>query len=154
MKSSIGPARGRKCVFSSTKAYGSLILSGPLDGSSVILRIHLSSDGVVSLVRYQSVPHMYASIDSPLCIERSFSVLGMLPGVLVTLAVASTCLYTSLILGRFCMKHPEMRDICDIGQYLFGGSQLAYNLTSIMFILNNVFIQGVIASLDKYSSSH
>ncbi|KAE9394048.1 hypothetical protein BT96DRAFT_1022720 [Gymnopus androsaceus JB14] len=73
----------------------------------------------------------------------SFSVLGMVPGVIVTLAVASTCLYTSLILGRFCLKHPEMRDICDIGRYLFGGSELAYNLTAIMFILNNVFIQGL-----------
>lgn len=76
----------------------------------------------------------------------------MVPGVLVTLAVASTCLYTSLILGRFCMKHPEMRDVCDIGQYLFGGSQLAYNITSIMFILNNVFIQGE-PYLDNYRSS-
>ncbi|KAF5391199.1 hypothetical protein D9757_003160 [Collybiopsis confluens] len=73
----------------------------------------------------------------------SFSVLGMVPGVIVTVAVAATCLYTSLILGRFCMKHPEMRDICDIGAYLFGGSQLAYNVTSIMFILNNVFIQAL-----------
>ncbi|KIK64115.1 hypothetical protein GYMLUDRAFT_195956 [Collybiopsis luxurians FD-317 M1] len=73
----------------------------------------------------------------------SFSVLGMVPGVIVTVTVAATCLYTSLILGRFCIKHPEMRDICDIGQYLFGGSQLAYNLTSIMFILNNVFIQAL-----------
>ncbi|KAF9064230.1 transmembrane amino acid transporter protein-domain-containing protein [Rhodocollybia butyracea] len=73
----------------------------------------------------------------------SFSVLGLVPGVIVTVAVASSCLYTSLILGRFCMKHPEMRDICDIGQYLFGGSRLAYNLTAMMFILNNIFIQGL-----------
>ncbi|KAJ3730755.1 transmembrane amino acid transporter protein-domain-containing protein [Lentinula raphanica] len=73
----------------------------------------------------------------------SFSVLGMVPGVIVTVAVASTCLYTSLILGRFCIKHPEMRDVCDIGQYLFGGSQLAYNLTALMFILNNVFVQAL-----------
>lgn len=78
-----------------------------------------------------------------LCYDsRSFSVLGMVPGVIVTVAVAATCLYTSLILGRFCIKHPEMRDVCDIGQYLFGGSQLAYNLTALMFILNNIFVQG------------
>ncbi|KAJ3986549.1 hypothetical protein F5890DRAFT_1407176 [Lentinula detonsa] len=57
--------------------------------------------------------------------------------------VPATCLYTSLILGRFCIKHPEMRDVCDIGQYLFGGSQLAYNLTATMFILNNVFVQAL-----------
>ncbi|KAJ4490609.1 transmembrane amino acid transporter protein-domain-containing protein [Lentinula aciculospora] len=73
----------------------------------------------------------------------SFSVLGMVPGVIVTVTIAATCLYTSLILGRFCIKHPEMRDVCDIGQYLFGGSQLAYNLTAMMFILNNVFVQAL-----------
>lgn len=66
----------------------------------------------------------------------------MVPGVLVTLAVAGTCLYTSLILWKFCLKHPEIRDICDIGQKLFGGSQWAYNVTSLFFVLNNVFIQG------------
>jgi amino acid permease len=67
----------------------------------------------------------------------------MVPGVIVTIAVAGTCLYTSLVLWKFCLKHPEIRDICDIGQKLFGGSQLAYNITSLFFILNNTFIQGL-----------
>jgi len=73
----------------------------------------------------------------------SFSVLGLVPGILLTLTVASTCLYTSLVLWRFCLKHPELRDICDIGQKLFGGSQIAYNVTCLFFILNNVFIQAL-----------
>lgn len=66
----------------------------------------------------------------------------MVPGILLTLAVAGSCLYTSLILWRFCLRHPEVRDVCDIGQILFGGSRLAYNVTSLFFILNNTFIQG------------
>lgn len=70
--------------------------------------------------------------------------LGLVPGVIVTLVVAGTCLYTSLILWRYCLKHPEIRDVCDIGQMLFGGSRLAYNVTSVFFILNNTFIQGVL----------
>ncbi|KIY52753.1 hypothetical protein FISHEDRAFT_34664 [Fistulina hepatica ATCC 64428] len=71
----------------------------------------------------------------------SYSVLGLVPGIIVTIAVAASVQYTSLVLWRFCMKHPEARDVCDIGQILFGGSKWAYNFTAVMFILNNTFIQ-------------
>lgn len=73
----------------------------------------------------------------------SFSVLGMVPGVIVTLATAAIVLYTSLVLWRYSLKHPELRDICDVGQKLFGGSRIAYNVTSLFFILNNTFIQAL-----------
>jgi hypothetical protein len=73
----------------------------------------------------------------------SYSVLGLVPGVLLTIAVAATVQYTSLIIWRFCLKHPELRDVCDIGRVLFGGSKVMYRLTSIMFILNNTFIQAL-----------
>ncbi|KAJ7458750.1 transmembrane amino acid transporter protein-domain-containing protein [Mycena galericulata] len=73
----------------------------------------------------------------------SFSVLGMVPGVIVTISVAASVQYTSYILWKFCMKHPEVRDVCDIGRIIFGGSELAYNLTGLMFILNNTFIQAL-----------
>lgn len=66
----------------------------------------------------------------------------MVPGIIVTLAVAASVQYTSLVLWRYCLKHPEVRDVCDIGQKLFGGSKWAYNATATMFILNNTFIQG------------
>jgi hypothetical protein len=66
----------------------------------------------------------------------------MVPGIIVTLATASIVLYTSLVLWRYSIVHPELRDICDVGQKLFGGSQIAYNITSLFFILNNTFIQG------------
>ncbi|KAJ7843257.1 transmembrane amino acid transporter protein-domain-containing protein [Mycena leptocephala] len=71
----------------------------------------------------------------------SFSVLGMAPAVIVTVSVALSVLYTSYILWKFCMKHPEVRDVCDIGRIVFGGSDLAYKLTGLMFISNNIFIQ-------------
>ncbi|KAI0263580.1 transmembrane amino acid transporter protein-domain-containing protein [Gloeopeniophorella convolvens] len=73
----------------------------------------------------------------------SFSVLGMVPGVIVTLTVAASVQYTSLVLWRYCLKHPEIRDVCDIGAKLCGGSQTAYNLTAVLFILNNTFIQAL-----------
>ncbi|GAW09468.1 neutral amino acid [Lentinula edodes] len=70
----------------------------------------------------------------------SFSVLGMVPGVIVTCAVAASVQYTSLVLWKFCMKHPEARDVCDVGKIILGGSQIAYHFTAVMFLLNNVFI--------------
>ncbi|KAK7047771.1 hypothetical protein VNI00_006099 [Paramarasmius palmivorus] len=73
----------------------------------------------------------------------SFSILGLVPGLIVTLVVAATVLYTSLILWRYCLKHPDIRDVCDIGRKLFGGSQIAYNATAVLFILNNTFIQAL-----------
>ncbi|KAG5637470.1 hypothetical protein H0H81_004441 [Sphagnurus paluster] len=73
----------------------------------------------------------------------SYSVLGLVPGILVTIGVALTCLYTSLVLWRYCLKYPELRDICDIGRKLFGGSAIAYNITCAFFILNNTFIQAL-----------
>jgi hypothetical protein len=78
----------------------------------------------------------------------SFSVLGMVPGVIVTIAVAASVLYTSLVLWRFCLANPEVRDVCDIGRLLFARAfgeqygELAYNVTAVFFVLNNTFIQG------------
>ncbi|EIM83528.1 uncharacterized protein STEHIDRAFT_101802 [Stereum hirsutum FP-91666 SS1] len=73
----------------------------------------------------------------------AFSLLGMVPGILVTIGVAATVQYTSLILWRLCLEHPEIRDVCDVARVITGGSELAYRLTVVMFILNNVFIQAL-----------
>lgn len=39
------------------------------------------------------------------------------------------------------MRHPEVKDVCDIGQMLFKG-RWAWYFTAVMFLLNNTFIQG------------
>jgi hypothetical protein len=44
---------------------------------------------------------------------------------------------------EFCLRHPETRDVCDIGQMLFWNSKAAWYLTAVMFLLNNTFIQGL-----------
>lgn len=44
---------------------------------------------------------------------------------------------------EFCLRHPEVKDVCDVGQMLFWGQKWAWWLTAIMFILNNTFIQGL-----------
>ena len=109
-----------------------------IDCSSALQRVHMSRNPVIPMVRDLPTTSLLAADGA----YRSFSVLGMVPGVIVTISVAASVQYTSLILWRFCLKHPEIRDVCDIGKMLFGGSELAYNITAVFFILNNTFIQG------------
>ncbi len=73
----------------------------------------------------------------------SYSFLGLVPGIILTVVVAAIVLYTSLILWEFCLRHPEVRDVCDIGQTLFWGKTWAWWATAVMFILDNTFIQAL-----------
>ncbi|KAM7183603.1 amino-acid permease [Rhypophila sp. PSN 637] len=73
----------------------------------------------------------------------SYSVLGLVPGLILTVLIAGIVLYTSLVLWEFCLRHPEVRDVCDIGQMLFWGKEWAWYATAVMFLLNNTFIQAL-----------
>ncbi|KAI0180144.1 transmembrane amino acid transporter protein-domain-containing protein [Hypoxylon sp. FL1284] len=73
----------------------------------------------------------------------SYSILGLVPGLILTVVQALIVLYTSIVLWEFCLRHPEVRDVCDIGQMLFWGQKWAWYFTAVMFILNNTFIQGL-----------
>jgi len=73
----------------------------------------------------------------------SYAILGLVPGLILTVVVAGLVLYTSLVVWEFCLRHPEVRDVCDIGQMLFWGQKWAWYATAIMFLLNNTFIQGL-----------
>ncbi|KAI1180392.1 N amino acid transport system protein [Nemania sp. FL0916] len=73
----------------------------------------------------------------------SYSILGLVPGLILTVVQALIVLYTSLILWQFCLRHPEVRDVCDIGQMLFWNKKWAWWFTAAMFVLNNTFIQYV-----------
>jgi Transmembrane amino acid transporter protein len=73
----------------------------------------------------------------------SYSVLGLVPGLIITVGVAATVLITSMTLWRFCLRNPEVRDVADIGQKLFWGKKWAWYFTAACFLLNNTFIQGL-----------
>ncbi|KJZ73877.1 hypothetical protein HIM_06770 [Hirsutella minnesotensis 3608] len=73
----------------------------------------------------------------------SYSFLGLVPGLILTVVIAAIVLYTSLVLWEFCLRHPEVRDVCDLGQMLFWGKSWAWWGTAVMFVLNNTFIQGL-----------
>jgi len=72
----------------------------------------------------------------------SYSVLGLVPGLILTVVVAALVLYTSLIVWEFCMRHPNVKDVCDVGKVIFWNNNWAWWFTAVMFILNNTFIQG------------
>ncbi|KIW60632.1 hypothetical protein PV05_00834 [Exophiala xenobiotica] len=81
----------------------------------------------------------------------SYSVLGLVPGLILTVVQAAFVLYTSLVVWEFCLRHPEIRDVCDIGQMLFWGSKWAWYFTAVMFLLNNTFIQGLhVLTISRY----
>lgn len=47
------------------------------------------------------------------------------------------------MLWQYTMKHPEVKDICDIASKLFPGiPRIAYEATAIMLLLNNIFLIG------------
>lgn len=73
----------------------------------------------------------------------SFLALGMVGGIIATLGIGVVTLYTSMTLWKFQMKHPECRDICDIGYKLFGNSRIAYELTTFGLLANNLMILGL-----------
>lgn len=72
-----------------------------------------------------------------MCFPATYSELGWIGGVIATLLNAIFYQYTSLILWKLCLRHPEVKDICDIGQLIFGGPE-AWWITTAMFVLNNV----------------
>lgn len=81
----------------------------------------------------------------------SYSVLGLVPGIILTVVQAGFVLYTSLTVWEFCLRHPEVRDVCDIGQMLFFNSRIAWWGTAFMFILNNTFIMGLhVLVIERY----
>jgi hypothetical protein len=73
----------------------------------------------------------------------SYSLLGLVPGLILTVVCAGLVLYTSLVVWKFCLRHPEVRDVCDVGQMIWFGKKWAWWWTAIMFVLNNTFIQAL-----------
>nr|POE47880.1 n amino acid transport system protein [Quercus suber] len=77
----------------------------------------------------------------------SYALLGLVPGLILTVVVAGLVLYTSLVVWEFCLRHPEVKDVCDIGQMLFWNQRWAWWATAVMFILNNTFIMVHVTSI-------
>lgn len=72
----------------------------------------------------------------------SLSVLGWVPGIITMLLSGILFYITSLTMHKYIMKHPQIKDICDFGYYIFGKSQIAYHFTAFMLLANNILLVG------------
>jgi len=65
--------------------------------------------------------------------------------VIATVLIGLLVLYTSHVLWRYCMAHPDSQDIVDLSTRLFPLKyrKAAYIVVSIMFLLNNLFVMAL-----------
>ena len=50
----------------------------------------------------------------------TLKLLGWVPGLITTFAFGIVFWISSYTLWKFIMKHPQVRDVCDVGYLLFG----------------------------------
>lgn len=55
-----------------------------------------------------------------LSLPAAFDVLGLIPGVLCLLTVASMTIWSMFVVGSFKLNHPEVYAIDDVGHMIFG----------------------------------
>lgn len=73
----------------------------------------------------------------------SYSVLGLVPGLILTVFVSLTVLYTGLIITDYCIAYPDITSVCDIGKHLFWNLNIVWWLTALCFLCNNTLIQAL-----------
>lgn len=84
-----------------------------------------------------------------LSVPWTFSQTGFVGGLLIVFIVGVVNLYTSLVLWRYCLRHPDQLNIADIGAHIFsfgrGYSRFGWWLGLSILTINNVFIMGTSA---------
>lgn len=70
----------------------------------------------------------------------SYSVLGLVPGLILTVFVSLTVLYTGLTITDYCIAYPHITNVCDIGKHLFWNSNIVWYATAVCFLCNNTLI--------------
>ncbi|GAA6023725.1 hypothetical protein JCM8202_003154 [Rhodotorula sphaerocarpa] len=78
-----------------------------------------------------------------LAFPYSFQVLGYAGATITTVIVGASTYYTCIVLWRFCLAHPQVRDIADAAQILCGGRRIGWYIAFIGLALNNWFIMGL-----------
>lgn len=73
----------------------------------------------------------------------SYSVLGLVPGLILTVFVSLTVLYTGLTITEYCIAYPGITSVCDIGKHLFWDSNIIWYATAVCFLCNNTLIQAL-----------
>lgn len=71
-------------------------------------------------------------------LPKAFSTMGYVPALISAAVIAAFVQYTGLIVWKLCRRHPEAKDICDIGRIVLGGSRAAWIFTAGVFVFNNI----------------
>lgn len=74
---------------------------------------------------------------------NSYAVLGLIPGLLITVFVSLLVFYTGLIITDYSIANPGVTSVCDIGKNLFWNSNVVWYCTAACFIGNNTIIQAL-----------
>ena len=75
-----------------------------------------------------------------LSLPSAFAVLGMFPGVFLTITLGLLSIFTSYIIGQVKLKYPHIRHYADAGRMLLG--RFGYELFGAAFVLELIMIVG------------
>jgi amino acid permease len=75
-----------------------------------------------------------------LSIPEAFDILGMIPGIILLLAIGAITTWSSYVVGQFKLNHPQVYGIPDVGMLLFG--PIGRDFLAIAFCLFWIFIAG------------
>ncbi|CAG8959089.1 hypothetical protein HYFRA_00012870 [Hymenoscyphus fraxineus] len=75
-----------------------------------------------------------------LSIPQAYATLGMVPGIILTIALGLVAIYTSYVVGQVKLKFPEVAHYADAGRLMMG--KFGYELIGAMFTLQLIFLVG------------
>ncbi|VUC25959.1 unnamed protein product [Clonostachys rosea] len=73
-------------------------------------------------------------------IPSAFQVLGLIPGVILILAIGGTATWTTYVIGQFKLNHPDVYSIDDAGFKMFG--RVGREILGAVFLLYWIFVTG------------
>jgi amino acid permease len=75
-----------------------------------------------------------------LSIPGAFDILGMIPGIIILLAIGGITTWSSYVVGQFKLNHPQVYGIPDVGMLMWG--PIGRDILAVAFCLFWVFIAG------------
>lgn len=70
----------------------------------------------------------------------AFSILGLVPGILITAFITFITWYTGLTITEYSIANPGVTDVCDIGKRLFWNSNVIWWIAAACFVANNTIV--------------
>lgn len=90
-----------------------------------------------------------------LALPSVFAILGLVPGILIIIAIQSIIAYCGIVIGTFKLNHPEVYSLADAGRVMGGrlGKEFFYYVFQVfmIFIIGSAIV-GLSTSLNAVSS--